>query len=205
MTRCAPAFGSPARQFLPRSCSPPALLQSHDDVPLCISSDGRGGMPMNPSLTSALSEFSKRSEFSKSGLAAELADEPPLHPSELNLIRRVRSWLGKLVPFAFVRFLMIFFVGVTATLAWQSYGGATREAIARWSPRLAWLVPPAAPAPPDQIVAISRDLAVVRQSVDKLAADFTKLQVPQQGADRTSASPPSAAAVPARKPGSQTR
>src|SRR5258706_14142704 len=51
-------------------------------------------------------------------------------------------------------------------------------AIARWSPPLAWLAPPAAPAgaSPDQIVAISRDLAVVRQSVDKLAADVTKLQ-----------------------------
>src|SRR5215467_14526638 len=129
-------------------------------------------MPMNPSLTSALSEFSKRSEYSKSGLAAELSDEPPLHPSELNLVTRVRLWLGKLVPFAFVRFLMIFFIGVTATLAWQSYGGATREAIARWSPRLAWLAPPATPTVLDQVVAISRNLAMVRQSVDKLAADI---------------------------------
>jgi len=158
-------------------------------------------MPMNPSLTSALSDYTKKSEFSKSGLAAELSDEPPLHPSELNLVTRARLWLGKLVPFAFVRFLMIFFIGVTATLAWQSYGGATREAIARWSPRLAWLVPPAAPAPPDQIVAISRDLAVVRQSVDKLAADFTKLQASQRGAlERTSASPPPPAVIPVHKP-----
>ena len=159
---------------------------------------------MNPSLTSALSEFSKRSEFSKSGLAAELADEPPLHPSELNLIRRVRLWLGKLVPFAFVRFLMIFFVGVTATLAWQSYGGATRQAIARWSPRFAWLAPTPAATAHDQIIAISRDLAVVRQSVDKLAADLTKLQAPRQGAPDKTASPPPPAAAPVRKPAPQT-
>jgi hypothetical protein len=100
--------------------------------------------------------------------------------------------------------MMYFFIGITATLAWQSYGGPARETIASWSPsRLTWLAPPAAPTGPDQIVAISRDLAVVRQSVDKLAADITKLQAPQQGADRTSASPPSA--VPARKPGTQTR
>jgi hypothetical protein len=159
-------------------------------------------MLMNPSLTSALSEFTNKPELSKGGLAAELSDEPPLHPSELNFITRVRLRLGTLFPFAFVRFLMIFFIGVTATLAWQSYGDATRETITSWSPRLAWLAPPAAPAgaSPDQIVAISRDLAVVRQSVDKLAADITKLQAPQHGTDRTPAS-----VAPARRPGPQTR
>lgn len=86
----------------------------------------------------------------------------------------------------FVRFLMFLFIGVMATLAWQSYGGAAREAIASWSPHLAWLAPPA-----DQVVAISRDLTVVRQSVDKLAADLSKLQASQQ--------------VPVRRPSPQTR
>jgi len=84
-------------------------------------------MPMSPNLTSALSEFTKKSEFSKSGLAAELSSEPPLHPSELSWITRARLRVGKLVPFAFVRFLMIFFIGVAATLAWQSYGATARE------------------------------------------------------------------------------
>jgi hypothetical protein len=160
-------------------------------------------MPMNSGLTSALSEFSKRSEFSKSPLVTEPPNEPPLHPSELNLIMRARLWLGKVVPFAFARFLMIFFTGVAATLSWQAYGSAARETIASWSPHLSWLAPPAAPtgASPDQLVAISRGLAVVRQSVDKLAADITKLQAAAQGApDRTSAPPPSTAGVPARKP-----
>jgi hypothetical protein len=160
-------------------------------------------MPMNPNLTSALSEFTKKSEFSKSGLAAELSSEPPLHPSELSLIRRMRLRLGKLIPFAFVRFLMIFFIGVAATLTWQSYGGAARETIASWSPHLAWLAPlPAAGgASPEQLVAMSRGLAVMRQDVDKLATDITKLQAIQQGAvDRTSASPPSPAVAPVRKP-----
>ena len=103
---------------------------------------------------------------------------------------------------SFVRFLIFAFIGVTATLVWQSHGGTAREAMARWSPHLAWLAPPEGP---EQIVAISRDLAVVRQSVDKLASDITKLQAPQHGADRTSASPPSAAGVPLRKPSPQTR
>jgi hypothetical protein len=134
-------------------------------------------MPMNSGLTSALSEFSK------GGWATEPSNEPPLHPTERNLIMRARLWLGKAVPFAFARFLVIFFIGVAATLAWQSYGGAAREAIASWSPRLGWLAPSAAPASasPDQLVAISRGLAAVRQNVDKLAADITKLEVAQQG------------------------
>jgi hypothetical protein len=146
-------------------------------------------MPMNSRLSLALSEFSK------GGWATEPSNEPPLHPTERNLIMR---------PLAFVRFLMIFFIGVAATLAWQSYGSAAREAIASWSPRLGWLAPSAAPAgaSTDQLVTISRGLAVVRQNVDKLAADITKLQVAQQGAlDRTSAPPPLPAGVPARKPG----
>jgi hypothetical protein len=158
---------------------------------------------MNSGLTSALSEFSKKSEFSKSPLAMRPSNQPPLHPSELNLITRARLWLGKVVPFAFARFLVIFFIGVVATLSWQSYGGAAREAIASWSPRLGWLAPPAAPASPspDQLVSISRGLAVVRQSVDKLAADLNKLQAAQQGnPDRTSAPPPSPVGVPPRKP-----
>ena len=158
---------------------------------------------MNPNLTSALSEFTRKSEFSKSGLAAELASEPPLHPSELSFIRRARLRLGKLVPFAFVRFLTIFFIGVGAALAWQSYGATAREMMASWSPHLGWLAPPPTPAAasPEQLVAMSRGLAVMRQDVDKLAADITKLQAIQQGTvERTSASPPSPAAASVRKP-----
>jgi hypothetical protein len=96
-----------------------------------------------------------------------------------------------------------FFIGVSATLAWQSYGGAARQMIAGWSPHLAWLaLPPAPTSPsPEQLVAMSRGLAVMRQNVDKLAADITKLQAIQQGAlDRTSTSPPSTSVAPARKP-----
>jgi hypothetical protein len=160
-------------------------------------------MPMNSNLTCALSEFTKKSAFSKRGLAAEFPSEPPLHPSELNVITRARLRLAKLVPFAFARVLMIFFIGVAATLAWQSYGAAAREMIAGWSPHLGWLAPPPASASPEQLAAMSRGLAVMRQNVDKLAADITKLQAIQQGALVTSASPPSPAVTPARKPVSQ--
>ena len=70
---------------------------------------------MSPTLTSALSDFTKQSEYSKSGLAAELSSEPPLHLSELSWIKRAGLRLGKLVPFAFVRFLMIFFIATSCS------------------------------------------------------------------------------------------
>jgi len=169
-------------------------------------------MPMNSRLSSVLSEFSK------GRWAAEPSTEPPLHPTELNLVTRVRSWLDKLVPFAFARYLMIFFIGVVATVAWQSYGGAARLMIANSSPHFAWLAPQTSPvaqtapaaaarASPDQLKATALALAAVRQSVDKLAAEITRLQTAEQGTpDRSSAPPPPPAGVgvAARKPAPST-
>src|SRR5258708_19711947 len=87
--------------------------------------------------------------------------EPPAREPPAKPVTRVRSWLHRLVPFGFVRFLMIFFIGVVATLAWQSYGRAAREVIASWlAPRPA---PQAAPIPfpdasSDHLLAMSRIL-----------------------------------------------
>jgi hypothetical protein len=44
------------------------------------------------------------------------------------------------------RLLIAFCIGIVATLAWQSYGGAAREMIANSSPRLSWLAPSAVSA-----------------------------------------------------------
>jgi hypothetical protein len=142
---------------------------------------------MNPSLTSALSEFSRGSRP-----ASGSSNEPTLPGNERNLITRARLWLRKLVPFAFVRFLMFFFIGVAATLAWQHYGGAAREAIANWSPRLGWLAPAATPADAstERLKATSLALAAARQSLDKLATEISKLQA-QGTPDRASSSAPS--------------
>src|SRR6266446_1483723 len=83
-----------------------------------------------------------------------------------------------------MRFLITFCIGVAVTLAWQSYGDAAREMIASSSPQLGWLAPqdavaqtaPATIAPtasspdPQELKAVSVDLAEVRQRVDQLAA-----------------------------------
>src|SRR6202030_453436 len=99
-----------------------------------------GGMPMSSSLASA--------DFSKGQRGNGPSTERPLHATVRNLLTRARLWLGKVVSSTFARYLIAFFIGVTATLAWQSYGGAARKAVAGWSPHLGWLAPAGAPARP---------------------------------------------------------
>lgn len=129
--------------------------------------------------------------------------EPPARDPPAKPVARARSWLSKLVPFAFIRFLMIFFIGVVATLAWQSHGRAAREAIARWlapGPVAQAASAPFADASSDDLLAMSRSLAALRDGIDRLAADITKLQAAKQGTpDGTSAHLPTAADVPVNK------
>jgi hypothetical protein len=75
------------------------------------------------------------------------------------------------------RSVIMFSIGVAATLAWQSYGGEAREIIASLSPQLSWLAPQAAAAPAipdsneqmarsvDRIVAANREIT---RSVDRI-------------------------------------
>jgi len=99
---------------------------------------------------------------------------------------------------------MIFFIGVVATLAWQSYGRAARGVIASWlapGPAAQAAPIPFADASSDDLLAMSRSLAALRDGVDKLAADITKLQATKQGTpDAASAHLPSSAEAPAQKP-----
>ena len=120
------------------------------------------------------------SEFSKGRWAAVPSGEPPLHPSELNLVTKALSWLSKLAPLVFARYLITFFVGVAATLAWQSYRDATRE---------------------QAIAAAPASLNLVRQSVDNLAIEITKLQAAERDIlNKISVPPPQPVASPGRKP-----
>jgi hypothetical protein len=152
--------------------------------------------------------------------------EPPPHPSELNLATRapfwlsklaplttaraslgklvplaaVRPWLSKLAPLtttrpsiasvwsslaeltpvAFARYLIAFFVGVVAAVAWQSYRSGTNEGTAE----------------------TAAALYSVRQSVDNLAAEITKVRAVEQDIlGKISAPPPPPVASPARNPG----
>jgi hypothetical protein len=155
-------------------------------------------------------------------LAAQPLNQPSGHAIELRLIMpRVRSWFNRLVALTLVRFLLVFFVGVVTTLAWQSYSDAGRHAIAGWCRSIAPETAPVAqnvsslpvaqnvsslpvaqnvspssedrvPVSPDQLKAMSDLLkaalaAAVRESVDKLAEEITKLQTVDRGTpDRAS-------------------
>jgi hypothetical protein len=131
-------------------------------------------MPMKRNLTVALSEFSK------GRWAAESSDEPPLHPTELNLVTRVWSRLGKLSPLATARYLIAFFIGVAATLALQSYRATTKE---------------------EMMVAAPASLDSLRQSVDKLAVEITKVQAAEQDIlNQISTALSRPTATPARNP-----
>jgi hypothetical protein len=125
-------------------------------------------------------------------------------------------------------------MGVAATLAWQSHGDATRQMIASSYPQLGWLAPqtaaaatapevisppPASSADSEELKSIVMNLAVVRQSVDKLADQFvasqqqivasqqqiaselSKLKATEQGIfEKVSSAPPRPPAPSARKP-----
>jgi pyruvate/2-oxoglutarate dehydrogenase complex dihydrolipoamide acyltransferase (E2) component len=143
----------------------------------------------------------------------------------------MRPSFGRRASRGLVRFVVIFCIGVGATLAWQSYGDAARAMIANSSPQLGWLAPQTAPlaqtapelvapaaaatASPD-LQQLALGLASVRQSVDQLAVqlaagqrqmggDIAKLQADEQEIlHKLSAAPPRPAAAPARKPAPMT-
>jgi len=158
-------------------------------------------------------------------MASALSCTPPEFSADLSTRPSLdaiiqRPSLGKRASRGLTRFLIIFCIGVAATLAWQSYGDAAREMIANSSPQLSWLAPEAAPdrlapapfATPSpelkQLKEMSLAFATVRQSVDQLAASqqqmadgIAKLTADQQQLlQKISAPPPRPAAPPARKP-----
>src|SRR5260370_992829 len=103
-----------------------------------------------------------------------------------------------------VRLLITFCIGVTATLAWQSYGDAAREMIANSYPQLGWLAPqtepvahnasdviaPAPPSPDQQRSNVtSLDLDAMRQSIDQIANNMvTNQEQITRSVDRIAAS-----------------
>jgi hypothetical protein len=153
------------------------------------------------------------------------ASRPGLDPMAGSSVGAMGPSLGASRGLA--RFLIIFSIGIGATLGWQSFGDAARAMLANSSPQLGWLAPQTAPlaqTTPSMVVPPAADtassdlqqltavVASMRQSVDQLAAQLATGQ--QQVADniaklhadeqkilqKLSATPPGATAAPARKP-----
>jgi hypothetical protein len=133
------------------------------------------------------------SDFARTRPATDPSNKRHPLAAARSLIKRTALLPVKLVSSAFARVLMIFVVGFAAGIGWQSHGDGIRKTVAGWSPRLAWIAPaPAsAAASAERLKATSLALAGMRQSLDKLATEFDKLQaqgVPDQPAGSRRAS-----------------
>jgi hypothetical protein len=127
-----------------------------------------------------------KSGFYKGLLPVELAGETPVFcPADLKDDLLASRRPDKRASYPVARFLITFYIGVTATLAWQSYGAEARQTIANLSPYLDWLAPQARVAQPvpDTIEQITRSInrvagasqAQIMRSVDQLAAGQEQL------------------------------
>ena len=111
----------------------------------------------------------KPSEFFAASLLKPSVEAPSTRSADLKNDQSPNgssSWLGKLAPLAFARYLIAFFIGVTATVAWQTYGDAAREMIA----------PAASSADQQRFNALGLDLDEVRQSIDRVATSIATSQ-----------------------------
>lgn len=87
--------------------------------------------------------------------------------------------LGRRVVRAVSRFFLILLLGVGGTLAWQSHGNEAKEMLRTWVPALDPVLPASAAnqaasnrteSAEQQLEEITRDLAVVRNNLENLAA-----------------------------------
>lgn len=113
----------------------------------------------------------------------ELPRQPPIYSSNPSSSRPHRLLtgrppLGRRIVRTMTRFVVAAFIGVAATLAWQSYGDAARNMLAARAPMLAGLLSVSATSPAaamsadpaQQLGPLSSSLDVIRRSVEQLAA-----------------------------------
>jgi hypothetical protein len=103
-----------------------------------------------------------------------------LNLADLNddLARSERRSRGKRAVLAATRLVVMFCIGVAATLAWLPYGDAAREMIANASPQLGWLAPQSASVPAAQVMAPAAqphdispaEFDAVRERIDRITA-----------------------------------
>ena len=140
------------------------------------------------------------------GVLREPAHQPDLAAPGLDAmvdLDETRPSLGKRASRGLVRFLIVFSIGVGATLAWQWYGDAARAMIATSWPQLASLAPETASvlqAAPEQTAVVPQamaspelqqlkeDLAQLKQELQQLKEIPAALASLQQSVDRLAGS-----------------
>jgi hypothetical protein len=101
----------------------------------------------------------------------------------------IRPSTGKRMSRTIARFFLAVLIGVGGTLAWQSYGDEATGKVRIWVPSLAHLLPVSAMGSSaaaasladvvQQLKPMSLDLAIVRRSLDQLAAKQDQLAASQ--------------------------
>jgi hypothetical protein len=137
----------------------------------------------------------------------DVAPQPDLAPPRFDAMAdldEIRPALGKRVSRRLVRFLIVFSIGVGATLGWQWYGDAARAMIAISWPQLASLAPEPTSPPeqtaPEQIAAapqataspelqqLKEDLVQLKQELQQLKEMPAALASLQHSVDRLASS-----------------
>lgn len=127
------------------------------------------------------------------------AESPPVAPSYASArytsfdnrrFANSRSSIGKRAFRSVGRFFFAVLIGISATLAWQSYGEEATEMVRTWAPSLGSLLPASSMQPPaaaatlpelvQQLKPMSLDLAIVRRSLEQLAAKHDQLAAKQE-------------------------
>ena len=112
-----------------------------------------------------------------------------------NPLTSERRSIGRRIFRTLARFFIAVLIGVGATLAWQSHGDEAREMVRTQAPSLVWLLPVSTTKSPaddqgataatsaelvQQLKPLTLDLAVVRHSLEQLAAKIEQLGVKQE-------------------------
>jgi hypothetical protein len=114
------------------------------------------------------------------GVASPAPDLDAIYRSKNDQVASKKPSIGRRIFRTVTRFSIAVLIGIGATLAWQSHGDEAKETIRTWAPSLGWLLAVSAPKSSaaaatsselvQEIEPIARDLAVVRRSVEQLAA-----------------------------------
>jgi hypothetical protein len=150
------------------------------------------------------------------------SQSPPLYPDlKGDQFTSGRRSIARRIFGTLARFFIAVLIGVGVTLAWQSHGDEAKEMVRTWAPSLGWLLPVSTPidsqvsaaaAAPSaellqQLKPMALDLAVLRRSVEQLAANqeqmaqnIATLQAVEQDISQKISSPP----APPRKPAQPT-
>jgi hypothetical protein len=125
------------------------------------------------------------SDFSAGPRVTEPSLDATLRPANLNNASSStdRPAPGRRASRSLARFLVTACIGVAATLAWQSYGGAAKQMIASSVPQLGWLLSPPATDPPSV-----REIAVEQPGPPALAASAPQPAAAPAGAVAPTAS-----------------